>query len=469
MFRQGSSLIIFLRSMTPVGLMLTTWFLYLVVIAIGPVHYHRSTSWLTYLLLIACVGGFVLGSRLAQNVCGSIRGRIYVPQLNATTRPGFNRAVSLFALLGLFGTACIAMDKVWINGLNVFQNLGALRLELNVDSGMPSQGTILMWIGMAVYSFSNVALILFFLEGEMCDHATARLAAMASFCPGVVILLYGGRSSAIFVILLMLTSGLVRVHCGRPFVPKTHFMRPMLLAHLSLVLLGSLHIFSSRAIAFGYSDSGDMLQEFSSHLNATISPTFQQLIASRSAIGELCANILMGVFYFTQGFPELDYLLIENSDAGPFYGSYQGWFLYRVVVELLGLPNELVEMEDQIHHSGLLFSAWGGMLLDFGPWGAPIASGLLGGIVGFMYDRGIRLRSVACRVFVAYFYMYIVLTPIHSAFAVGNSTQVLLCIIAASFVLQKALRPVPSPMFAGPLGRTVRPVRTPRPTVSPRR
>ena len=132
----------------------------------------------------------------------------------------------------------------------------------------------------------------------------------------------------------------------------------------------------------------------------------------------------------------------RHADAGPFLGEYQGFIVGKGIRLALGAPDATDEIQGAIHHSGLFFTAWGSMVLDFGPWGALLALFTLGVLGGGLYIAGVQNGSLPGRLLLAYFYMFVIASPIHSPLPMGNATQVLVCLLAACVVL-RTRRPQP--------------------------
>jgi hypothetical protein len=420
---------------TPAHLMLGTWLMFFLFFFIAPLQYNRNISSTTIGFLLLCIGAFVVGCLLTQQLSTNMPSRQFPENLGVQDTWDVNKMLRVFALLGLFGAALVIFSKVFIGGLNLAQAPGELRQQLGAEADILKGRGILLWMGMLLYSFSNVAIIIYILKGEACDRITAGAVALTSFTPSAVILLYGGRSSGILVLVFGGCAVLIRRASGQTLLPKAYFLRPLLIIHLTLVVFGSLYIFADRALALGYSTSTDALYSYAYSLDATIPEPLKPIIEGETLTASVVANILMGVAYVTQSFTELDYLINVN-DPGPFYGEYQGWLISKGLRVILGLPDSAEHIEGSIHHTGLFFSAWGGMFLDFGFWLSPVISFIIGLVAGRLYQKGIKQGSLQAKIWLVFMYMFILLSPIHSLLQMGNSLQTLLCLIGASFLIK---------------------------------
>jgi hypothetical protein len=412
--------------------MVGVWLLFILLARWGPIRYENPISVQTIDFTIACVGLFAAGAALTSGPAATamVAGRSWNPD------PGIRR----LALLGIIGAALVLVDKVLLHPFDVSEGLGALRAQVQVDAETERSRSALLWIGSLLYSCSNAALVLYVLRGDACERKTGLLVFFASFSPAIVVLLYGGRSSAALTMLFIMSAGLVRLSAGERFVPRAPFLRLLVTTHLLLVAVGSIYVFASRNAAAGATDRAALLEHFLDGVEGRHSPSLDALMEPDDVTATVIANTLLSVAYVTHSFTELDYLLTQNAPVGPFWGGYQAALPTRAVRLLLGLPDSMYEhLDDPVDHAGLFMTAWGSMYLDFGFWLAPIAAGVAGLLSGLAYYTGIATGSLVGRLFLTYAFVYILLSPVHSALAWGNSLQTLICFCAAPALLSPRL------------------------------
>ncbi len=112
----------------------------------------------------------------------------------------------------------------------------------------------------------------------------------------------------------------------------------------------------------------------------------------------------------------------------------------------MGLPDRLFqELDEALDRPGFFFTAWGGMYLDFGLWLSPLVAAGLGAITGTLYRRGVGQGSLAAKMLLVFMYVYVLTSPIHSAFTIGNAMQTLMCLIGAAFLVQGLASGTPEP------------------------
>jgi hypothetical protein len=427
---------------TPNQLMLWTWVLYSFFCMVVPIHYHRSISWTTYSFVGCCLVMFFAGSRIAQGRAGTpfpCNRVVEVHDENVVN--GHEGSIRLFAYLGVLGAICVLVDKLVISGLDLSQGLGALRLNLNYEFDQHKERSAFLWIGTLLYSFSNVSVLLYILEGEGCSRLTGVQVVVASFTSLIVILVYGGRSLEFLFLILVASSCMVRSVIGKRMIPRVPYFRSMMAIHLTILVALTFYVFSARSAAHLDSSISNTLQRFENDLNAEFPTALISAMESPGPAGELLGNSMMLLAYLSSPMAELDYLLTENSAAGPFWGRSQLWPIDKVVRIIEGPLVMSVSVEESIHHSGVFFTVWGGMYVDFGFWFSPLIVGVLGFLSGAALRGAVEGGSVNACMMLAFSYLCILVAPIHSPFAAGNTLQVLLCLVAACFILRwKELR-----------------------------
>lgn len=419
---------------SPARLLLATWIGFLVTWHASPVVYNRSLSFTTITFLASCILPFVIGALCAQGKQTRRTNRDLVAEhFNSTLdQRVLDRRIQQLAVLGLIGTACTLVDKLIFSGIDYSVDLGDLRMQLGL--GTNHARTFLLFVGMILYCFSNAAVLLYVMEGDASTRATGGLVFLTSFSPVVVIVLYAGRSSALNLLVMIIGACIARVTCGRQFWPRGKYLLSMLVIHSALLIGGSLYINSVRAVSLGYGDSGTLFSTFTEGIDASLSPELQRQVNAGTMESDLLSNGMILWIYATHGLSELNYLVNENQDAGPFYGCYETWILYKAIVTVLSLPDQTEEMDAALHHTGFYLTAWGACYLDFGFVGTPWFCLALGLVSGACY-RFARAGSVRAQLLLAFVNAYILGSPIHSLFCFGNGFQAMTCILVAMMTL----------------------------------
>ena len=100
----------------------------LVLYAVGPIHYNEAPQLTTWFFVLASVSAFAIGGLLATSR-GRVGRVVSAGFAEAVTRRRIDRVVLIAAILGLFGAACIALDKLLLSGLDFSQGIAAIRFE----------------------------------------------------------------------------------------------------------------------------------------------------------------------------------------------------------------------------------------------------------------------------------------------------------------------------------------------------
>jgi hypothetical protein len=402
-------------------LTITIWLVFLLSYVLVPISFKRQISLMTYGYLLACLTAFVIGARRRKSANGCIAAE------SSSDFWAIERSILYSAILGMAGTVLVGIDKVLIGEIDLVQGLGNLRLQLGAEYDPFKARSPLLWMGTLTYSFSNVSAVLYTLYADKVSRRTGLMVCIASFCPLVVAIVYAGRSLELILFLSLLGACLVRYQCGSSFFPKAAMFRWVLAVHVILLCVGTIHVFSSRSAAVKDASESRTLHRHLDRFDATLSPGVEQVVNQDTMTGDLIANLLMLVVYIESPFHELDYLLVDNADAGPFWGRYQVWPLEKVIQIVLG-PQRAPELVDlSIHRTGLYFTFWGAVYLDAGLWLGPILAGCVGLLCGYAYRRAIFGSSWVGKLFLPLIYSGIVLTPAHSLFAFGNTWQIIFC------------------------------------------
>jgi hypothetical protein len=280
--------------------------------------------------------------------------------------------------------------------------------------------------------------MLYMLKGEACTRRAGQLICACWFSPALVVSIYGGRSSALLLLGQISAAGLIRRTTGQTFLARAPYLRFLCAVYCVVVVAGSLYVFSSRAAAFGNRTSSDLVFSFSEHANADISPEVQKYLGDDTALGNLVASSLMSMAYVVQSLPELDYLLIDNPDAGPYAGTYQGGFLFSFLKVCLNFKD--AALDDDFERKGWFLTAFGAMYLDFGFWLSPLAMLVLGIVAQRAYQNAVGAGLVGSNLFLVQWYVYILGSPIHSSICTGNSLQVLFSSVIAVWLLRRYRR-----------------------------
>ena len=422
------------RLNSPGGLIITTWLVFLLSYALVPISFKRQISLMTYGYLLACLTAFLIGARRGKPANGYVSaGPGFMKDSSGSV--AIERAILCSAILGMAGTVFVGIDKVLMGEMDLVQGLGNLRFQLGAEYDPFKTRSPLLWMGTLTYSFSNVSAVLYALCADKVSRRTGLMAGIASFCPLVIAIVYAGRSLELILLLSLFGACLVRYQCGSRFFPKAALFRWMMAVHLILLCVGTIYIFSSRSTAIKDSNASSTLHRYLDVFDATLSPEVEQAVNQDTMTGDFTANLLMLVIYMESPFNELDYLLVDNADAGPFWGRYQVWPLEKSIQMVLG-PQRAPELVDlSIHRTGLYFTFWGAVYLDAGVWLGPILAGCVGLLCGYAYRRAIFGGSWVGKLFLPLIYSGIVLTPAHSLFAFGNTWQIIFCSALVSLYL----------------------------------
>ena len=453
-------------SLTPAGHLSIVWALTVVFFEFGPIRYTEVPAWTTWLFVGACLVAFSAGGvleawmrdRAPQRLPERIAARFSIDVLIRAT-----------AILGLFGAACIAVDKLLLSGLDFSHGVTAIRFarEQAVNEGiqMALPRSPLLYLGYVTFAFSVAAFLLYLLTDTPLRPSTKVLAVSSLASPFAYSFVYGGRSPLFLVIGMACAAVAVRALTHSRWLPNRG-------AAISLVgLIAATVLYSNWILAERFDETGassyDQLQQrFETSYGATIAslpaataaptsstassapslaPTASPVVASaRPALAEQAAmHVVMNAYYVSHELPMLDRTLRTNARLGPYLGAYQ-FYLVGALVERI-VPNWNIDavMIPQLKAAnvyGWFSTAWGGMYLDFGLIGALIAVTLCGWLSSRTYHAALAGPNDGARLLMCYVFAGIVASPILSIFTISISLPILASLIITAALLGVAWR-----------------------------
>jgi oligosaccharide repeat unit polymerase len=427
---------------TPFRLLIAAWGAVLGLYFFGPLTFYNEPSQATWAFIALSTAAFGAGSVVPR--FQPVKAR---QPLGPEPSP---RQIELIARnmawLGIFGFVCIAIDKLFLSGLDYSQGISALRVSQDNDvimgRGVETSRTPLLYIGYLTFAFGIAAYLLYFLRAEWISRRTKLLCHVTIASPVGFALLYGGRSPIVLVITLAAGAAVVRGLAGRAHVLPQRRLGRLLVGVMLLAMLGyNSYIFAERRLYTGVQTFEQFLQRFEYIYQARPSPVALWLVDSAYAPPESVMTLLNTSFYLTHEFGALDQTLEYEGALGPYFGQYQFYLpaamLERVVpsLSMVGLIRE------QGQHSGTygwFSTAWGAMYLDFGWTGALCWSFLCGWMSAAIYKRALEEHSLAAELLMCYVVAGILISPNLSVFTVSISLPILAALSLAAFLVRAA-------------------------------
>lgn len=475
---------------TPVRLLLVVWAIAIVLYSLGPVRYDETPRISTWLFVSACLLAFCVGAWVAARPSKStIKKHIELPIERSHS---LDRVVRMTALLGLFGGLCIAVDKVLLSGLDFSGGVTAVRFDraAAVDAGTAGElrRSPLLYLGYFTFSFSVASYLLYILKGEVLRRSTIVLAFLTLASIFSYSYLHGGRSPLGLVIGMAVGAIAVRLLSHQSPLPKGATGRLLFASFLLMTVFYNNWILSERFVATGASGYSDLERRFETTYDArielpvgltapssspvattlstslpttvpttgpggvattipTTAPTSIPTTLPRATDGQgpstseqVLMQLAMNYYYATHELPMLDRTLAYRGALGPYYGAYQFYlaaaFLDRLTpwdVDALMLPQL-----KSANVYGWFSTAWGGMYLDFGVFGALVGVLLCGWLSGLVYRRALVWGDDAAKLLMCYVVAGIIATPVLSIFTISISLPILGALLLTSLVMGPA-------------------------------
>jgi hypothetical protein len=229
---------------SPAILIVAVWCAALTAVAIGPIDYPLQPSAAVLVLVASGLTLFIVGHWAGV---WSFRNRLRQrPDLPAPSARILNIAAATTSLIGVAGIALIVFDRVMLSGVSNGGYAELLRCAPVLIDFIEIRRTPLLYVGYLTFSFGFASLVLFLLKGEEIRGWPAILAQLSILSPVGYAVLYSGRMPILFVIILIVAAGLVRVGQGRSVLPRGHHLLVKLIAVLVLFGFYTNAIWASR-------------------------------------------------------------------------------------------------------------------------------------------------------------------------------------------------------------------------------
>lgn len=429
---------------SPTRLLLSVWTTAIALYFFGPLTFHQTptsrTWWFIGLSVAAfAAGGVVESKRQATRVQSPSQAGPVAARIEFVARRG--------AWLGLLGISCLAIDKMLLSGLDYSQSITALRLDQ--DSQVLLAGTVdvrrspLLYIGYLTFGFSIPAYLICFLHGDLLRRSTRWLCHAALAAPIGFALLSGGRSPIVLIATIVVGAAVIRRLRNDSATPYRVVGRVFIVVCFGLFLTYYNYIFVERRLYSGVTAYSEFLQRFDLAYGATPSPVLGAIIDSGWISPDVVMSVAHTSLYFTHELPTLDRTLTYDGPLGPYLGQYQ-FYLISVLLER-AVPSlsfaEAIRVDAQgLDVYGWFSTAWGSMYLDFGWWGALLATFVCGAVSARVYRAALRTRDVAQELVMCYVVAAILVSPTISVFTISISLPVLGSLLVAVAMLKVRLR-----------------------------
>ncbi|WP_374032746.1 hypothetical protein [Bdellovibrio bacteriovorus] len=298
------------------GLVLAPWVGICLLYMILPISYQSSLTGQTYLILflhillcaVGCWIGFSTGDLIPFESERKKSGSLGSSQKNFAI---------VFLSLSLLACISLFYDRIFIQGVDFTQGLASARGQW-AQAGSTRVGVSSLWS-----VFGNIFILAYFPAavwvGYYSERFSLRMLLVTGFLSYVVSLghstLNGGRSPVMFFILMFFSVIVIRLFAGRSW---TFGFKPIkFVSGIILMILFTLSyanvVFISRSSASGMATS-EYAQNFTPHLGASLSPSFQELIGD-GPIGSQVSAAVLGGAYLTHGLWRINALLGQSDNC----------------------------------------------------------------------------------------------------------------------------------------------------------
>jgi oligosaccharide repeat unit polymerase len=447
------------RFNTPTKAILHTWILWLLLYVFSPFHYTNDISLATVVFISFCLFSFIIGDLFAfltrrkasssQANVGLSESEIERQQRSAKL---IERIAAVCAVLGIIGAFLIVFSKLLLSGIDFSSGISSARIGRASDilSGQAADSPIWIYPGLLAFPFGTCAFLLCLLEGERWSRYSQRVCKLAALSPVAVAVINGGRAG-----LLQFTAMVVAAFALRGYVSKTQWLDDFkvksrlkigkfLFLFIIAFLLYNIYIFESRREATGKEDFFLSLSDWEQNYGISPNPWVLDLVKSGFMGGGFVLNWMQTHFYFTSGPAIMSRIVDSGRNIGPFLGQYQVGILSPLLNRVFPswyIGDQILSETGLIDVTGLIPSAWGMMLLDFGWTGTLIEAFVLGWFSRRVYDKAIFRGSIASKLMFCFVFASIVLSPVIAPLGFADSCFTFVSLICVCWLLDLTCRP----------------------------
>ncbi len=353
-----------------------------------------------------------------------------------------DKFVTFIAFLGLIGSGLLAIDFLFLRGIDYSEGLSAAREVMQqtvTDRGGIPVGRPWSIIARALSGFVPVAALTSILYLEYLRSRTLFWVIVSLGFQIFTDVLSGGRNS-IFMTLIFLVSGiLIRTNRRN----KTLGVNPQKIQKFGKLLLIFTFTFVVYALFIFIEREGlrgRMLVDAYTNMEMNWHLSFSFNI-SRFGDGEnilhqiiLACNYLC--IYIVHGLNEINLLITQTPNLSPVYGLHS-FYMPSLLANRLGFISSevLLNASESIERSGVYFTALGSLYVDFGYWFSLVVFLALGFTTGICW-KSFKLGYGLCfELICGYLLLSVITSPFYLSITTGNGFQVFSALIASVVVI----------------------------------
>jgi oligosaccharide repeat unit polymerase len=452
---------VFEKFKTPPSAMLCTWIFWLILYLFFPFYYTHPVSLITGIFIILCLVSFWAGdafggydksstqpnvSKTKTNILlKEFKGFKGFKEFKASSRKklSISTIAKYCALVGIVGAMIVIISKLFLSGLNFSSGVTGARLERasEIASGQGSNTPILLYPGLFAFPFATCAFLICLLKGEYLSKSTQQLCKIAAISPVAVAVVNGGRGGIFYFVVMIAGAFSVRLQTtGNLKIPNLKIGK-LLGSFLGAFLAYNIYIFETRREVTGKDEFWESLRNWEDNYGIHPFQWLLDLVQTGHMDGNSLLNWMQTHFYFTSGPSVLTQIIDSSTPIGPFFGQFQVGILASLLdktVPSWSLTEKMVREANQLDIGGLIPSAWGMMILDFGLIGTLIEAFIFGWIARRIYNSAIRGAKLSSSLMFCFIFASIILSPIVAPLGFTDSCFTLTSILITSIFLNKA-------------------------------
>jgi oligosaccharide repeat unit polymerase len=429
---------------SPTKALVSTWILWAILVVSLPFYYTTPPSPLIILFILGCILCFSIGelfTNLALKLSTKKQSRKEDKNLSVHSKSKvspkmrrLDRFVFILAITGLVGATLFIVSKILFSGLDFTLGISGARIQQVSDvlAGNVHSTPFMTYIGLLTFPCATTAFLTSFLQPNLTPK-TLKWSRFSVIAPMAVTIVTGGRGGIIQTLVMFLSTTLINhyrkkknnhVQFGDKKIWNRTKIGKIFLVFAILFAIYNIYIFNTRRELTNATNFQFSLANWEQDYGIYPAPFLEDLVELRILGGDSLLNIMQTFYYLTSGPSVLTTLVNSRSNIALSLGLYQVALLGPLINKFFpdnNLFSRFMSDLSQAGVGGLLPSAWGMMLVDFGFFGTFFEAFLLGCISRVVYYFAIHRGNLGDQLMFLFTVMSIVMSPIVAPLGFSDS------------------------------------------------
>jgi oligosaccharide repeat unit polymerase len=430
---------------SPTKALVSTWILWTILVVFSPFYYTTPPSPFIILFILGCILCFAIGELFTNLALKPSRKKKFKKEdenkvvnleskISSKYMRRLDRFVFILSITGLVGSTLFIISKVLFSGLDFTLGITGARIQQVSDvlAGNVNSTPFMTYIGLLTFPCATTAFLTSFLQPNLTPK-TLKWSRFSVIAPVAVTIVTGGRGGIIQILVMFLSTTLINHYCKKSLnniksADKKNWDRAKIgkifLIFVILFAIYNIYIFNSRRELTNATNFQFSLAHWEQDYGIYPAAFLKDLVELRIVGSDSLLNIMQTFYYLTSGPSVLTMLVNSRSNIDLSLGLYQVSMLGSLINKFFPDNNSFARLMSDLSQAGvggLLPSAWGMMLVDFGFMGTFFEAFLLGCISKVVYYFAIHRGKLGDKLMFLFTVMSIVMSPIVAPLGFSDS------------------------------------------------